>query len=72
MTSLIVKKYSKARVLSDKPVLIGIVAGIKFYEHPRKGDESPLIADDGVGNFGLTDFWEVPTIEELGYIVCRN
>ena len=33
--------------------------GVRFYEHPTQGDESPLLAKVG-GDVVLTDAWEVP------------
>lgn len=61
---LIYRKFNREKFLGDNPTLIGVVAGIKFYEHPKKGDESPLIADTGT-EIGLTDFWELPEITDL-------
>lgn len=52
-------KISKAN-----PTLIGRVDGIKFYEHPFDGDESPLIIQDRAG-WMSTPFWELPTEEEV-------
>ena len=65
MTDLFVKLYNKEKMMSKNPTLIGCVAGIKFYEHPDYGDEYPLVAvkDD---ECGLTDFCELPELEELG------
>jgi hypothetical protein len=48
----------------DKATLIGQVAGFKFYECPRKGDESPLLCEHG-GVWYRTGFWEVPLAEEV-------
>lgn len=64
MTELIIKPYNKEKVMAKKPTLIGCVSGIRFYEHPTFGDEYPLIASRG-SEFGLTELWEVPTLEEL-------
>jgi hypothetical protein len=63
-TEMIKKNYNKQNFIDKKPILIGIVRGVKFYEHPIFGDESPLVAIMG-DKCGLTDFWEIPTIEEL-------
>lgn len=60
----IVKPYNREKVMADNPTLVGVVGGIKFYEHPKFGDESPLIADTG-DQFGLTDFWELPSLSDL-------
>ena len=62
---IIHRRFSKEKVLAANPTLIGIVAGIKFYEHPMKGDESPLIALMVDGSCGLTDYWELPSHWEL-------
>lgn len=43
---------------------IGTVAGIKFYEHPTRGDESPLmILKDG--KLVRSPFWELPDLAEV-------
>ena len=51
--------------LANDPTLIGIVAGHYFYEHPTMGDESPLIVITPDGKKRTSDFWELPTVEEL-------
>jgi hypothetical protein len=61
------------RILSDNakvflklnPVLLGNVAGHWFYEHPTKGDESPLVVITPNGEKRLSGFWEVPSMEDL-------
>lgn len=54
----------KARAfLARKPALIGIIAGVRFYEHPTYGDEAPLIAIAG-GKLRRTDCWELPELED--------
>lgn len=54
----------KARAfLARKPTLIGIVAGVHFYEHPAYGDEAPLVAIAG-GKLRRTDCWELPEVED--------
>ncbi|GAB5503446.1 hypothetical protein [Pyruvatibacter sp.] len=50
--------------LAKNPTFIGAVAGYRFYEHPTLGDESPLVYIKD-GRVGLSDFWEVPTLDEL-------
>lgn len=60
----ITKPYSREKVMADNPTLSGVVGEVKFYEHPKFGDESPLIADTG-DQFGLTDHWELPSLEEI-------
>jgi hypothetical protein len=55
------KKYIPSRVFAENPTLIGTVSGIEYYEHPRYGDEYPLIAYDRELNLmGLSNFWELP------------
>lgn len=68
MMSIFIKRYKKATVMKDNPVLIGVVAGIRFYEHPIFGDEYPLIAVIKE-KCGLTNFWEIPSLEQLGNFV---
>jgi len=60
----ITKRYNKQKVMATKPTLMGVVIGIKFYEHPVFGDEVPLIADTDK-QFGLSEFWEIPPLIEL-------
>lgn len=64
---MITKVYGpKAQELisKDTPTLIGVVAGIRFFENPRLGDEAPLIAKHN-GKWVSTCFWEIPELEEL-------
>lgn len=61
---MITRKLNKEKTMARNPEHLGTVAGIKFYEHPIYGDESPIIADTGT-EFGVTDFWEVPTLDEI-------
>ena len=51
--------------LANKPYLMGVVAGYKFYEHPTRGDESPLLVIGPDGKLKLSDHWELPSREEL-------
>lgn len=51
--------------LANKPYLMGVVAGHKFYEHPTRGDESPLLVIGPDGKLKLSDHWEVPSWDEL-------
>lgn len=66
--NIFIKRYKKSTIMKDNPVLIGVVSGIRFYEHPIFGDESPLIAIVG-DKCGLTDFWELPSLEQLGNFI---
>jgi len=63
-TTMIMRHYNKEKFMSANPTLIGVVNGIRFYEHPTCGDEVPLVAvsDDFCG---LTDFWDLPEFEDL-------
>lgn len=63
---IVTRKFDKAKTMAHNPTLVGVVAGIRFYEHPLRGDEAPLVADTGT-EFGLTDFWDLPTLEDLGF-----
>ena len=58
----IIKTYSDSFAAKHEPFYyIGTGAdGVRFYEHPTQGDESPLLAKIA-GNVVLTDMWEVPT-----------
>jgi hypothetical protein len=56
------KTNAKFNALELTPV--GTVAGIRFYEHPIFGDESPLIVKTKRG-WIVTTHWETPTIEDF-------
>jgi hypothetical protein len=64
MTKRTLSDNAKA-FLKNKPVLLGTVAGHWFYEHPTKGDESPLVVITPNGKAILSTFWEVPSMEDL-------
>jgi hypothetical protein len=51
--------------LARNPTMIGVVAGHWFFEHPTMGDESPLVVITPDGKKRLSDFWELPSVEEL-------
>lgn len=56
----------KARnFLSQRPTLVGAVLGYRFYEHPTRGDEAPLIAITPDGRVIPTDWWECPSMFEV-------
>jgi hypothetical protein len=64
---MITKVYgpkAQALISKDCPTFIGVVAGIRFYENPKLGDEAPLIAKVE-GLWVSTCFWEVPELDEL-------
>lgn len=54
------------RILKEMPTAtrIATVAGYKLFEDPINGDEAPLICQIK-SNFWRTDFYDVPTVEEL-------
>ncbi len=64
MTKIVIRAINKGHLMAMDPTLVGEVGPYKFYEHPIWGDEAPLIA---VGNneCGLTDYFDLPTLEEL-------
>ena len=51
--------------LAGKPYCVGAVAGYRFYEHPTRGDESPLLVIGPNGKVKLSEHWELPSLEEL-------
>ncbi len=64
-SGLIQKPIDKEKFFTKNPTLLNKVLGIKFYEHPIYGDEATLVVILPTGECGVTDFWEVPTAEEL-------
>lgn len=60
------KKYNAEQVFKDSPTLVGVVGGVQFYEHPKFGDDYPLIAyDRKTKEMVLSTFWELPALNEL-------
>ena len=58
---------TSARWNETEMTYIGAVNGVSFYEHPTQGDEAPLVIfQANISRWVITDFWEVPGIEELG------
>lgn len=55
----------KAKRIAKEGTLIGSVCGVPFYEHPVYGDEVPLLYITKDGRAKLSDFYEVPTVDEL-------
>lgn len=51
--------------LSMNPLHVCTVAGIKFYESPTMGEDSPLLYINKYGKIKRSDFWEAPTFEDL-------
>ncbi len=54
-----------AKFKSMNPTVIGRVSGYTFYECPVHGDQTALYATYGNGNWGKSQFWELPQVEEL-------
>lgn len=57
------------RFLAMNPTLIGRVGEIDFYEHPLRGDESPLVGITKDGRRKLTEFYELPSAAELAEVI---
>ena len=54
------------KLMSLNPHLFATVKGFKFYEHPIRGDESPLMMMKPDGELiEFSDWFEVPTPYEL-------
>ena len=51
--------------LAKGPTLIGTLAGVRYYEHPTRGDEAPLIAIGHDGRVRKTGFWEMPSLSDI-------
>lgn len=58
-------KTDKAKHIAKTATFIGNVSGVPFYEHPTLGDESPLLYITKDGRVKVSDFWELPTYDEL-------
>lgn len=58
------RPFNREKFFAAHPTLIGVVGNVRFYEHPTKGDESPLIAVTET-ECGVSDFWDLPTFQEL-------
>jgi hypothetical protein len=48
--------------MAMNPTLVGIVAGVSYYECPYRGDESPLRYIDSEGKLRTSDYWELEDI----------
>ena len=55
----------KAIRLVAEATLIGTVCGVPFYESPKYGDEIPLLYINKAGQSKMSDFWELPSFDEL-------
>lgn len=58
------KEINLEKFMARQPELVGIVVGIKFYEHPLYGDEVALIAIRG-NQCGYSHWQEIPSLDEL-------
>ena len=58
-------KTDKAKRLAKEATLVGMVCGVPFYEHPTLGDEAPLLYITKQGKAKVSDFWEMPSYDEL-------
>tara|TARA_R110000744_G_scaffold308468_1_gene416537 strand:- start:1417 stop:1626 length:210 start_codon:yes stop_codon:yes gene_type:complete len=50
-------------ITRETATLIGIVAGVKYYENPILGDEAPLMIKID-GRLRGTEYWELSDIDE--------
>lgn len=50
-------------ITRETATLIGMVAGVKYYENPIRGDEAPLMIKVG-GKLVGTEFWELSDVDE--------
>ena len=60
----IAKKINRHALFERSPELVGVVAGIRFYECAIHGDDRPLIAVTA-DSCGYSYFHDVPTLDEL-------
>ena len=58
------REFSREKFLARNPSLIGVVAGVRFYECVIHGDEAPLIAVTDE-QCGYTDYYELPKLDEF-------
>lgn len=56
---------ARRHFLSWSPTLIGTVAGVRFYEHPIDGDESPLLAVMPDGRLADTGEYDLPEADQV-------
>lgn len=54
-----------AKFLEMKPTYMGRQLGNDFYECPWNGDEAPLWMITTEGKLKKSDFWEVPSVDEM-------
>ena len=55
-----------SEIMGQDPTLVGVVAGLHFYEDPEEGDEGPLLVTlPALSRAAITDCWDLPDGEEL-------
>lgn len=64
MSLEITKDIDRSAFFKRSPELLGVVAGVRFYECAIHGDERPLIAVTDSA-CGYSTFWELPEPSEL-------
>jgi ABC-type Fe3+-hydroxamate transport system substrate-binding protein len=57
-----VLKITAEKFLSQNPYLLETVMGVKFYEHPTRGGEAPILAVKN-GKVYVTDAWDCGDLE---------
>ncbi|WON75547.1 hypothetical protein [Serratia sp. UGAL515B_01] len=53
------------KFLAKKPLLIGVVMGYKFYEHPELGDETDLKVLTLDGRLVSSGYYDLPSTHEM-------
>jgi hypothetical protein len=61
--------------LSHNPTELCSVAGVRFYEHPLRGDNAPIYAVTAAGKLVNTGFWDcgdfdADLVSEMGWDKC--
>lgn len=55
-----------SEIMGQEPTLVGVIAGLHFYEDPEEGDEGPLLVTlPALKLAAITDCWDLPDGEEL-------
>ena len=53
-----IRMLNRDKLLNRRPTLVGTVNGVRLYEYPVYGDETPLV----MVCCDLTDFWEMSDV----------
>lgn len=53
------------KFLAQKPLLIGVVLGYEFYEHPGLGDETDLKVLTPDGRLVSSGYYDLPSTQEM-------